>query len=315
MAESVSQKVSLVGQVIEDLSYEPLDFQRFRAELYQGPKEKLVRVNRTPFYKDNGYFAFTDLGLGDYTLQILGERFQTQQLPVTLAPMVIDQTKRKLPQLLEQVIFDQPGDNELIVMVDAVNNNRITFEDTIIRRRIRAGAKVISDGGETELTETLDPGKISTARLDSVAAINAGDIVRIIRDRSIRMRFDPYYEALTESTRIVGTVSIQGQPEITLPNAFINVEEVNGAAVTISDVAGAKVATGIIGGSARVLGTERDVQGLTNAGGDYTIYFSRADIVSVTLKATLAGFQTLTTPAIAITPLARNRADLQLTQI
>jgi len=44
----------------------------------------------------------------------------------------------------------------------------------------------------------------------------------------------------------------------------------------------------------------------------YTIYSGRADIVSVTLKATLAGFQTLTTPAIAITPQARNRADLQL---
>jgi hypothetical protein len=314
MAESVSQKVSLVGQVIEDLTYEPLDFQRFSAELYQGPKEKLARVNRTPHYKDNGYFVFTDIGLGDYTLQILGERFQTQQLPVTLAPMVIDQTKNKLPQILQQVIFEQPGDNDLIVLVDAVNNNRITFEDTIIRRPIRAAATAIANGGETKLTTTLEPGKITTARLDSVAGISAGDIVRIIRDRSIRMRFDPYYEALTESTRIVGTVSIQGQPEITLPNAFINVEKVNGAAVTISDVAGAKVATTIIG-SARVLGTERDVQTSTNGSGDYTIYFSRADIVSVTLKATLAGFQMLTTPAIAVTPQARNRADLQLTKI
>jgi hypothetical protein len=315
MAESVSQKVSLVGQVIEDLTFEPLDFQRFSAELYQGPKEKLVRVNQTPHYKDNGYFAFTDVGLGDYTLQILGERFQTQQITVTLAPTVIDQTKNKLPQLLAQVIFDQPGDNELIVLVDAVNNSRITFEDAIIRKRIRAGATVIANGGQTRLTKTLEPGKITSARLDSVAGINAGDLVRIIRDRSIRLRFDPYYEELAESTRIVGTASIQGQPGITVPNAFISVEKVNGTAVTISDVAGAKVATGIIGGSVRVLGTERDLQALTNASGDYTIYFNRADIVNVTLKATRAGFQTLSTPAIALTPQKRNRADLQLTKI
>src|SRR5712692_10182223 len=173
MAESISQKVSLVGQVIEDLTYEPLDFQRFSAELYRGPKEKLVRVEKTPHYKDNGYFAFADLGLGNYTLQILGERFQTQRLPVTLAPIALDPTKSKMPQLLAQVIFDQPGDNELIVVVKAVNipNKRITFDAATIRKPIKAGAAVVANGAKTNLATKLDPGKLTSARLESVAGI------------------------------------------------------------------------------------------------------------------------------------------------
>src|SRR6266487_5935333 len=109
MKESTSHKVSLLSQVIEDLSYEPLAHQRFTAEL-EG-------VKKTPYYKDNGYFAFTNLSPGNYTLRILGERFQMQQLPVTIpsAPIVFDPTKRKIEHLLARVVFSQPGDNELIV--------------------------------------------------------------------------------------------------------------------------------------------------------------------------------------------------------
>src|SRR6478672_2771578 len=122
MAELISHKASLIAQVIADLSYDPLDYQQFKAE-FQG-------IGKTPQYKLGGYFAFANLLPGDYLLLISGERFQTQQLPVTI-PFA--------PEVLEQ-----PGDNELVVVVKTVNdaNRRITFDTTTIRRPVQAGAAV-----------------------------------------------------------------------------------------------------------------------------------------------------------------------------
>jgi len=307
MLESISQKVSLVGQLVEDLSYEPLDYQRFTAELKESQK--------APHYKDNGYFAFTDLLAGNYILRVSGERFQTQEIPVTIpsAPIVFDPNKSKLEQLLKRVVFAQPGDNELIVVATNVNggNTRITFEATSIGRPIAAGAEVLANGLITKLATRLDAGQVTSARLESVAGLNVGDIVRIIRDRSIRMRFDPYAEATAQATRIVGEVTAKNEPTMTLPATTINMTKVNGQVVVISDVAGAQIATTTIAGKQVVLGTERDTKTFTNEKGDYTLYFGREDVTEVTLEATRAGFQTATA-VVAVTPRARIRANFQL---
>jgi len=290
MAESISQKASLVAQVIEDFSYEPLDYQRFSAEL--------VGVKKTPHYKDGGYFAFTGLVPGDYQLLIFGERFQTRRLPVTIP--------------FAPVVFNQAGDNELMVVVKTVKaNNRITFDPTTIARPIKAGADVVAAGLSTKLTTKLDAGKNASARFDSVAGLAPGAIVRIIRDRSIRLRFNPYYPAPAELTQIVGTVILKNNPQSPLGNAVIRMTQVNGVAITVSNVAGARIASVTLGGSKVVLGTESDMQTSTNARGDYNFYFSREDFTNITLEASLAGFKTVTR-SIPITARARNRANFEL---
>jgi hypothetical protein len=293
MIESISQKASLVAQVIEDFSYEPLDYQRFSAEL-EG-------VNQTPHYKDGGYFAFTDLLPGDYLLLIFGERFQTRRLPVTIP--------------FSPVIFNQAGDNELMVVVKTVNgNNRITFDTTTIRKPIRASADVVAAGLVTKLTTKLEAGKVASARLDTVVGLAPGAIVRIIRDRSIRLRFDPYYRAPPELTRIVGTVSLKNQPQAPLENALIRMTEINGVAKAVENVAGTEIASLTLGGSKVVLGTESDMRTTANARGDYNFYFGREDFTNITLEASLSGFTTVTR-SIAITARARNRADFELQKI
>jgi len=293
MAESISQKASLVAQVIEDFSYEPLDYQRFSAEL--------ADVEKTPHYKKGGYFAFTDLLPGDYLLLIFGERFQTRRIPVTIP--------------FAPVVFNQAGDNELMVVVKTVNGNkRITFDATTIRRPIRAGADVVAAGLTTKLTTKLDAGKVASARFDSVADLAPGAIVRIIRDRSIRLRFDPYYLAPPELTRIVGRVSLMNEPQIRLENALIRITEVNGVAKAVENVAGAAIASVTLGGSKVVLGTDSDMQTTANTRGDYNLYFSRDDFTNITLEASLSGF-TMVTRSIAITARARNRADFELEKI
>lgn len=310
MPETISQKVSLVGQVVEDLSFDPLESQRFNAAL--------KGLNKQPYYKNGGYFAFTNLTPGTYTLIVSGERFQTQEIPVTIpaAPIVFDPNKSKLDQLLERVVFAQPGDNELIVVVTNVNggNQRISFDPVIVRRPIKANATVITKTTITKLAAKLDPGSVTSARLDSIAGINSGDIVRIIRDSSIRMRFDPYANVLGESGRVTGTVTLQNQPQVFLKGASISLTEINGGAIAVADVGGAKVATAVIGGSQVVLGTERDIRTTSNDKGDYAIYFSRPDITSITLTVQLAGFQNANA-TIAVTAGTRVRADFQLVKI
>src|SRR5207237_1087730 len=84
--------------------------------------------------------------------------------------------------------------------------------------------------------------------------------------------------------------------------------KVNGAVVTTTVVAGAKIATVDIGGKKVVLGTEGDIQADTNSKGDYNIYFSRSDITSVVLSANLQGYQPKN-QNLAITQGGRTRAD------
>jgi hypothetical protein len=307
MMESISHSASLVAQVIEDVSYEPLDYQLFQAEL-EG-------IGKAPHYKDDGYFAFSDLAPGSYLLRIAGERFQTQHLPVTIpsAPIVFDPAEGKMQQLLARIVFDQAGDNELVVVAKTVNapNKRITFDAAAIPRPINAGAAVVANGLTTKLATKLDAGSVASVRLDSVAGITPDSIVRIVRDRSIRLRFDPYYQTPAELTRIVGRVTLKDQPEIVLEGAGISLTRVGGASVSVADVGGAKIATAIVGVSKVVLGTERDLQTFANGKGDYNLYFTREDVPNVTLEAALAGFQTASA-TLSITPRTRIRADFEL---
>jgi len=307
MTESISQKTSLVAQVIEDVSYEPLADQRFQAEL--------VGTGKAPHYKDSGYFAFGDLLPGDYQLRIVADRFQTQQLPVTIpaAPVVFVPGEKKLPKLLERIIFAQPGDNELVVIVKTVNapSKLITFDAVTLPRPINVGALVLVNGSKLTLDARLDAGTVASARLDSVAGIAPDAIVRIVRDRSIRLRFDPYYPAPAELTRIVGAVSLNNQPGVPLENALVRITKVDGKAVTVADVDGARIASVILGANKVILGTESDIQTTANARGDYNLYFSRADFPNVTLEASLAGFKKISAD-VTINPLARNLADFEL---
>jgi hypothetical protein len=66
MIETRNQRVSLVGQVIEDLTFEALSQDRFKAEL-QGLK-------KVPAYKPGGFFVFSDLQRVEYFLRVCGER-------------------------------------------------------------------------------------------------------------------------------------------------------------------------------------------------------------------------------------------------
>ncbi|HEX8475995.1 MAG TPA: hypothetical protein VF666_18495 [Pyrinomonadaceae bacterium] len=299
MTDTRSRKVSLVGQVIEDVTYEGLEARRYAVEL--------VGSNRAPHYKDGGFFAFTGVHPGEYTLRITGERLQPQQYKVTIpfAPLV----------------FEQPGDNELVVLVKTATTNmngsipshRITFDPIFLKRPIRAGAKVLAQGLTTKLAADLEVGRVASAKLESIAGLVEGtSIVRIVRDKSIRMRFDPYLHAPPpELTNVAGKITSNVAPKKPLAQVKVRLVKVNDVNVALTNVAGVKIATVQLGGATIVLGSERDITASTNERGDYNLYFARAEVQAITLRATLVGYQ-IQPKRIVVVQKTRNRADFQL---
>ena len=280
-----------MGQVIEDLSYDGVDPQSLRVEL--------AGVAKTALCKEGGFFVFNDIPNGSYKLRISGERLQPREFDVVVP--------------LAEKLLSQPGDDELVVFVKtaSVADGKVTFDPVILSKTIRAGAAVRSQGFNTKLAAGLDPGKISTAKLASAQGLAAGAILRFIRGKSVRLKFDPYYQTPPGVTLIVGRVEQKNVPGLALPGVKVRMQKVNGAVVMTTVVAGAKIATVDIGGKKVVLGTEGDIQADTNSKGDYNIYFSRSDITSVVLSANLQGYQPKN-QNLAITQGGRNRADISL---
>jgi len=295
MTERVFQRLSLAGQVIEDLTHQPLRPGRFRA--------RIEGLEKGPEYKSEGLFVFSDLRAGGYDLEISGRGYQIQQYGITLpfAPLV----------------FDQPGDNELALVVKTVNggSKKIGFDPVNLGREIKAGASVRGTGFSGLLDQDLEPGEHSEAKLNNVTGISAGDLLRIIRDRGIRLRFDPYAPLPLGVTRIVGKVVRKSAPEVPVEGALVRVRKINGVQVVLTTVAGAKIVNADLAGGKVVLGAERDITTNTNSRGDYNLYFvNTVPFVNVTLRVTMDGYgpKTSTRP---LTPGQRTRIDFQLTLI
>ena len=200
--EKTVQRASLIGHVVEDLIFENVTPAMFRAELVGG--------GAAPQYKQDGFFIFSGLREGNYTLRLTGERLQ----PATVEVAVPAQT---------HVFLESLGDNELVVIVRGVQDDnenaggkKITFDPVILTKQIRAGARVVSNAipGDppANLSAPLDVGEVSTARVENGVGLAQGSIVRIIRDRSVRMNLGPYYMFASPTTRVVGRVVSKQNP-------------------------------------------------------------------------------------------------------
>lgn len=294
MVEQILQTASLVGHVIEDQSFESLSQSYFTAEL--------IGAKASPQYKNGGFFVFSNLRPGNYTLRISGERFQTEEFPVVL-PFA--------PPFLEA-----PGDDELVVVIRSLDNvaTRIGFDPVILPKPFKTGSRVVSATFNGTLAATLEAGRVISAKIDTLAGLAAGDIVRIIRDKSIRLRYGPYSSLPPEFTRVVGRIVLKGPPAPAIEGVEVRIAAVNSANVSVHGVSGVNVVTAQIAGKTVALGTERDTRTRSNRNGDYNLYFGKPDITSVTLEATRAGLQTAT-QTVAITPKARHRADFELLKV
>jgi hypothetical protein len=269
--EKTIQRASLIGHVVEDVVYEDINPSRFQAEL--------IGRGTTPQYKQDGFFVFSGLREGDYMLKITGERLQ----PATINVAIPAQTP---------VFLESRGDNELVVIVRQVEDDsentgskKITFDPVILTKQIRAGARVVSNALPAEppakLIATLPAGEVSTARVGDAVGLTQNSIVRIIRDRSIRMNLDPYHVFATSITRVVGKVVSAQNPALPLAGAQVRVTRVNDIAVIANDIQHVAIFTGVdTSGKSIVLGAEKDISAVTNEKGDYNLYFSNETLAS-----------------------------------
>jgi hypothetical protein len=251
--------------------YEDISPSRFRAEL--------VERETVPQYKPEGFFVFSGLPDGNYTLKISGERLQPATIKVAIPPQT-------------HIFLESHGDNELVVIVRTVANDsegvgskKITFDPVILPKQIRAGARVESNGlpanAGARLIATLEAGEVSAARVTNATGLTANSIVRIIRDRSIRMNLDPYYVFASSITRVVGKVVSKENPALPLAGAQVSVTRINNTAITANDVQGVAIFTGVnTSNSSIVLGAEKDISAITNEKGDYNLYFSNETLAS-----------------------------------
>lgn len=291
MAEQIAKKASLMGQVIEDLSYDGVDPQRLRVEL--------VGIDKSAWYKEGGFFAFNEVPPGQYRLLISGERLQPQEFAVTLP--------------FAEPLLGRAGDDELFVVVKTVNDSdgKITFDPVIIRRAIRAGAAARAAGFTSKLAAPLEPGKVSGAKLESVGGLAVGAVLRLVRGVAVRMKFDPYFQPPPGWTHIVGRVEHKDIPGLALPGAQVRLNQVNDVEVLTESVEGVEVATVEFAGKKVILGTAADVEAVTNSKGDFNLYFNRSDITAVTLAASLLNYQTKN-QNLTVVVGGRNRADIFL---
>src|SRR5215210_7019542 len=123
MFDQLLQTASLLGHVIEDRSFEGLSPAQFTAEL--------IETESSPQYKDGGFFVFSNLNAGNYTLRISGEQFQTEEFAV-----VVPST----PPLLAT-----PGDDELCVVIRTLDNvaTKINFDPVFLPKPFRTGGVVV----------------------------------------------------------------------------------------------------------------------------------------------------------------------------
>lgn len=288
MVERITQRASLIGRVIEDLTYEGVSPQRFAAEL--------AGLEARPEYKEGGFFVFSNLRPGDYTVRLSGAGFQPKECSAVM--------------LSEPLVLSQPGENELVVAVNAVNGAKITFDEVNLGQAIREGAAVLTQAGTTKLLQKLEAGKVAEAKLASVAGLAEGAIVRIVRGNAIRLRFGPYYLFPSALTRIVGRVA--SALENPLAGAQVSITQVDGVAVNLTEVQGGKVATVARGLKKAVLGFESDLTTRANDRGDYNLYLGGlAALSSLTLKAKLDGYQAQTKTENIQTG-QRKKVDFQL---
>lgn len=246
-----------------------------------------------PVFNDDGFCVFTDVPEGTYALSIQTLQHRPFSNNITIPLSTTD-----------NFVWNVPGENESFVVVQSVDVSTctITFATRDFRPRLAVGTAVISNRFLTTLAQPLEGAGITSAVLAAVVsgaeALQAGDLVRFVDHRIIRMLAGPYYPYLFDIQRVHGTVtdSVTGLP---LSSAVVELRRVNNQVVQSQNVgtsAGNRVRLYTVGTgpASRVIGRQADVRCETDARGRYLLYFRRREdliITDIRVRVSLAGYQ------------------------
>lgn len=246
-----------------------------------------------PVFNGDGFCVFTDVPDGTYALSIQTHHHRPFFHDITIPLSTTD-----------DFVLDVPGENESFVVVQSVDlsTRTITFATRDFRPRLAVGTAVISNRFLTTLAQPLEGTGIVSAVLTEVVSgaetLQAGDLVRFVDHRIIRMLAGPYYPFLSDIQRVSGTVtdSVTGLP---LASVVVELRRVNNQVVQNQNVgtsAGNRVRLYTVGTGPdlRVIGRQTDVRCETDVRGRYLLYFLRREdliITDIRVRATLSGYQ------------------------
>ncbi|MCP4368467.1 MAG: hypothetical protein GY797_10220 [Deltaproteobacteria bacterium] len=298
LMEKSVQQVSMVFSAVDSLSLEII-----KTGLKVSLSNKALGIEQNPFFKEDGFIVFADVEPGNYLLQISKQGYQHREIEVEI-PIALESPPGHNHINYLPVEYTKDGENELILVVRRVSNQRIEFDKIKNVKTIREGAEVISQGQITSLADEVPNGlEISQAKLQDTLGIASGTIVRILRDKSLKLRPDPYYQYSEDTTLLIGKVTSVLSGEVPLSGVEVEIIGVNGFPVSLQDIQGVEVAFITDGGLKNPLGTKDDLQTKSNKRGDYNFYFSESHVLTrlgagsppvgteLTVRASLTGYE------------------------
>jgi hypothetical protein len=304
--ESRSSRVSFFGRFSDELSRDDIAKGTFQVSLNGSL--------RTPHFKDDGFFVFSDLKPSPptYALEATSALYQSKSF------------SRVLPaNTMVELSF--PGEDELIVLSTTIDaaQNRVNFANIPFLRPIDQGAAVLGPlGFSAALAVAIEGNDVDFALLDSVVGLNSGDPIRIVRSTRMLLRPGPYYQFPARTTLLALSVVETAPGTEPVGGARIEITQVNGQAVNPVVVGGLSlnrvdVPATVVGDPPIpvLLGPAEAVVTRSNTRGHAIFYYQETTpITAVTIAISKAGYVT-TTVTEALTPSQRTQQTIPLPRV
>lgn len=300
--ETRIHKLSFYGRLVDNLTREVIPYKKFKVFI-EGSKSK-------PFYKEDGYFIFSDLQptASDYEFNLTGKFYQPRTIKKGLSTS-------------SPVELTYRGEDELYVFIKDIKDGtekKVTFDKIRFAKTIPEGSEVIGEGGfSSSLKRTLEGEDVEFAILDSVAGLNPGEILRFIRSHNIIMRLGPYNPFEPQITLLSLKFVKDDLAETPVADVKIEIEEINDTPINTVNVGSLAVKTVTLTGppvTNLILGSNNDITTHSNLRGDCIFYYpSDTPITKLKLKIARTGYVS-TSEVIGLTNKQRTSKIIKLTK-
>lgn len=300
--DSRSTRVSFFGRFADELS---------RGDISKGSFQvSLNGSSRKPHLKDDGFFVFSDLRPSPpaYVLKATSSLYQDKSFSAALPANTM-------------VELSFPGEDELIVIVTNVDagQSRVNFNNIAFLPPISEGAAVHGPVGfSATLAETLEGNDVDFALLSSVAGLNNGDTLRIVRSPRMLLRPGPYYQ-FPAGTTVLALSVVENTPGAEpVAGAQMQITHVNAQPVNGVNVGGVNLNRAELPGVPPIpvmLGPAEAVITRSNTRGHAIFYYPQnSPITALTISISKLGYVTTNVTA-AVTAGQRTQQTIPLPRV
>ncbi|HKC13051.1 MAG TPA: hypothetical protein VKI41_13540 [Vicinamibacteria bacterium] len=296
--------LSFFGRLSDELTREVIPPRDYRVRVPGVSVPSLAEAQ----YKSDGFFCFQDLKVSatGYQLEMTSPLYQPRSFLKTLPTSA-------------PVELTYGGEDEVYVLIKTVNGGGKTvgFDKIPFLTPVPKGTPVIGEGGfATTVRETLEGVDVATASLESVAGLLPGQLLRMVRSRSLLAKPGPYYPFPPGTTRVHVKVVEDAPGQATLGSAQLLLQSVETVAPVGTVVDGVEIKTVTLPGpTPLILGTGRDLETRTDARGQAVFFFPGHWPITTCVVAVTAAGHASKTVTLALTAKQRTLATVKLTPV